>query len=60
MRAMKHRLWCFILRAGIVKMEKVINTAIHFPIFIIINKVQAVDDIDKLCKFHENLTTMQT
>ena len=24
------------------------------------NRVQAVDDIDKLCKFHENLTMMQT
>ena len=27
------------------------------PIFFKINRVQAVDDIDKLCKFHKNLTT---
>ena len=27
---------------------------IFFPKF---DRVQAVDDIDKLCKFHENLTT---
>ena len=26
------------------------------PISFKINRVQAVDDIDKLCKFHENLT----
>ena len=35
-----------------------------FPLLILvgffffkINRAQAVDDIDKLCKFHENLTT---
>ena len=27
------------------------------PIFFKINRIQAVDDIDKLCKFYENLTT---
>ena len=25
--------------------------------FVQINRVEAFDDIDKLCKFHENLTT---
>ena len=29
----------------------------HGPLIFKINRVQAVDDIDKLCKFHENLAT---
>ena len=28
-----------------------------FFFFFKINRLQAVDDIDKLCKFHKNLTT---
>ena len=32
----------------------------HGPLVFKINRVQAVDDIDKLCKFHENPAKMQT
>ena len=41
----------------IVKLKWLLISLTDSQTFFKINRVQAVDDIDRLCKFHKNLTS---